>query len=101
MANISERALKDLKSRNKLTLDGLIISDFPSYTFWLPAEERHADANTFQSKFISNEDIPKKIIAFSLDGELLALDALRVKIKDTYNWEWRIPQLNEIVEFNL
>ncbi len=35
-----------MKCRNRLTLDGLNISDFPSYTDWLPAEERHADANT-------------------------------------------------------
>jgi len=44
--NISERALKDLKSRDKLNLDGLNIADFPSYTDWLPEEERHPDANT-------------------------------------------------------
>lgn len=38
--NISERALKNLKKRESLVLDGLTILEFPSYTKWLPKEER-------------------------------------------------------------
>ena len=39
--NISERALQDLNSREKLSVDGLNISEFSSYTNWLPEEEQH------------------------------------------------------------
>ena len=38
---------------------------------------------------------------FLIHGEPLALDALRVKIKDTYNWNCTIPQLNEVFEIDI
>tara|TARA_R100000935_G_C2839083_1_gene169968 strand:+ start:4044 stop:5414 length:1371 start_codon:yes stop_codon:yes gene_type:complete len=59
----------------------------------------HADQAGILDWLSEIKNIPSN--TFLIHGEPLALDALRVKIKDTYNWECRIPQLNEIVEFNL
>lgn len=44
--NISERALKNLKKRESLVLDGLTILEFPSYTNWLPEDEQDPNEAT-------------------------------------------------------
>jgi len=44
--NISERALKNLKKRESLVIDGLNILEFPSYTDWLPEEEQDPNEAT-------------------------------------------------------
>ena len=42
------------------------------------------------------KNIPEKV--YLIHGELTALDAFRVKIKDTYNWNATIPKLETIEE---
>lgn len=37
---------------------------------------------------------------FIVYGEAQSANALRVKIKDVYGWEGKIPSLNEIIEIN-
>ncbi len=37
---------------------------------------------------------------FIVHGEAQSANALRVKIKDVYGWEGKIPSLNEIIEIN-
>jgi metallo-beta-lactamase family protein len=40
------------------------------------------------------KNIPEKI--YLIHGEPTALDAFRVKIKDTFNWNVNIPKLLEV-----
>lgn len=39
--NISERGLKDLKGRKEVKINNIIIPSFPSYTEWLPSNEKY------------------------------------------------------------
>lgn len=59
----------------------------------------HADQNGILDWLKEIDNTPQKV--FLVHGELLALDALRVKIKDTYNWECIIPKLSETFELSV
>ncbi|QNJ99077.1 MBL fold metallo-hydrolase RNA specificity domain-containing protein [Constantimarinum furrinae] len=56
----------------------------------------HADQAELIHWLNDIKNIPE--ITFLIHGEPTALDALRVKIRDTYGWRASIPRLNEIVE---
>jgi metallo-beta-lactamase family protein len=54
----------------------------------------HADQDDL-FKWMSNiKNIPEKV--YLIHGEPTALDAFRVKIKDTYNWQVNIPKLTDV-----
>ena len=56
----------------------------------------HADQEELLYWLSNIENIPEKV--FLIHGEPLALDAFRVKIKDTFGWQVQIPKLNDTVE---
>jgi len=54
----------------------------------------HADQQDLLDWMNSIKNIPEEV--FLIHGEPTALDAFRVKIKDTYNWNATIPKLTEV-----
>ncbi|ARV15842.1 MBL fold metallo-hydrolase RNA specificity domain-containing protein [Polaribacter sp. SA4-12] len=56
----------------------------------------HADQQDLLNWVKNIKNIPEKV--FLIHGEPTALDAFRVKIKDTYNWNVVIPKLDSIEE---
>lgn len=54
----------------------------------------HADQNELLSWIENIKNIPESV--FLVHGEPLALDTLRVKVKDVFGWHVHIPKLNEI-----
>jgi metallo-beta-lactamase family protein len=56
----------------------------------------HADQQGLLDWTNNIKNIPEGV--FLIHGEPTALDAFRVKIKDTYGWKVQIPKLYEIVE---
>ena len=58
----------------------------------------HADQDELLNWLSEIQSAPQKI--FITHGEPHPADALRVKIKDTYGWEAKVPKLYEIEELN-
>jgi metallo-beta-lactamase family protein len=58
----------------------------------------HADQHDLIHWMSAIKNIPEKV--YLIHGEPLALDAFRVKIKDTYKWNVHIPKLNEVEVLN-
>lgn len=56
----------------------------------------HADQQDLLNWMGKIKNIPEKV--YLTHGEPSALDAFRVKIKDTYHWNVTIPKLNEVVK---
>lgn len=56
----------------------------------------HADQQGLLEWMSNIRNIPEKV--FLIHGEPTALDALRVKIQDTYKWRIQIPKLYQIIE---
>lgn len=56
----------------------------------------HADQEELLNWINDIKNIPEKV--FLIHGETTSLHALRVKIKDTKNWNVTIPKLNSVVE---
>ncbi|MGK0412099.1 MAG: metallo-beta-lactamase family protein [Polaribacter sp.] len=56
----------------------------------------HAAQNELLDWMSSIKNIPEKV--YLIHGEPTALDAFRVKIKNTYHWNVTIPKLNDIDE---
>jgi metallo-beta-lactamase family protein len=54
----------------------------------------HADQNDLLDWMRNIKNIPEKV--FLIHGEPTALDAFRIKIKDTYNWNVTIPKLTDV-----
>ena len=54
----------------------------------------HADQQDLLNWMKTIKNIPEKV--FLIHGEPTALDAFRVKIKDTFNWNVSIPKLNDV-----
>ncbi|TXD84418.1 MBL fold metallo-hydrolase [Subsaximicrobium wynnwilliamsii] len=54
----------------------------------------HADQNGLLNWMSAIKNIPEKV--YLIHGEPAALDAFRVKIKDTYNWNVTIPKLSDV-----
>ncbi|GGG43070.1 MBL fold hydrolase [Croceivirga lutea] len=54
----------------------------------------HADQNELLSWIENIKNIPESV--FLVHGEPLALDTLRVKVKDVFGWHVHIPKLKEI-----
>lgn len=54
----------------------------------------HADQNDLLDWMSGIKNIPEKV--FLIHGEPIALDAFRVKINDTYNWNVVIPKLTHV-----
>jgi len=54
----------------------------------------HADQQGLIEWVSEVKNIPEKV--FIIHGEKTASDVLRLKIKDSYNWQVHLPQLNEI-----
>lgn len=59
----------------------------------------HADQQGLIDWVSDIKNIPEKV--FIIHGEKMASDVLRLKIKDIYNWQVHIPQLNETVRIQL
>ncbi|MFO7719764.1 MAG: MBL fold metallo-hydrolase [Gillisia sp.] len=59
----------------------------------------HADQKGIIDWLGKIKNIPEKV--FLIHGEPTALDVLRVKIKDTYQWQVHIPHLDETVSIKL
>lgn len=59
----------------------------------------HADQNELLHWMSGIKNIPEKV--FLIHGEPTALDAFRVKIKDTYNWNVTIPKLNDVENIHI
>lgn len=59
----------------------------------------HADQQDLIHWMSTIKNIPERV--YLIHGEPCALDAFRVKIKDTYSWNVHIPKLNEIEKINL
>jgi metallo-beta-lactamase family protein len=59
----------------------------------------HADQQDLLNWVNNNKNTPEKV--FLIHGEPTALDAFRVKIKDTYNWNAIIPKLDSIEEVTI
>ena len=59
----------------------------------------HADQKGLIDWLGKIKNIPEKV--FLIHGEPTALDVLRVKIKDTYQWQVHIPYLNETISIKL
>ncbi|HSM62960.1 MAG TPA: MBL fold metallo-hydrolase [Gillisia sp.] len=59
----------------------------------------HADQKGILAWLKDIDNTPQNV--FLVHGEPLALDALRVKIKDTYNWKCTIPKLYETFEITI
>ena len=56
----------------------------------------HADQKDLINWMSNIKNIPEKV--FLIHGELTALDAFRVKIRETYHWNVVIPKLKDIEE---
>ncbi|MBU2939765.1 MBL fold metallo-hydrolase [Lacinutrix sp. C3R15] len=54
----------------------------------------HADQNDLINWMRAIKNVPEKV--YLIHGELTALDAFRVKIKDTFNWNATIPKLLDV-----
>ena len=54
----------------------------------------HADQNDLLDWMSNIKNIPETV--FLIHGEPNALDAFSVKIKDTYNWNVKIPKLTDV-----
>ena len=54
----------------------------------------HADQKDLLNWMSEIKNIPEKV--YLIHGEPTALDAFRVKIKDTYNWNATIPKLKSV-----
>jgi metallo-beta-lactamase family protein len=54
----------------------------------------HADQQDLLNWMSAIKNIPEAV--YLIHGELTALDAFRVKIKDTYNWNATIPKLTDV-----
>lgn len=59
----------------------------------------HADQGELLSWMSEIKNIPEWV--YLIHGEVTALEAFRVKIKDTYNWSVRIPKYNEVYTFTI
>jgi len=59
----------------------------------------HADQAEILDWLSDIKNIPEK--TFLVHGERLALDALRLKIKDTLHWQVHIPHLQEVIELSI
>ncbi|WP_027136758.1 MBL fold metallo-hydrolase RNA specificity domain-containing protein [Gaetbulibacter saemankumensis] len=59
----------------------------------------HADQNGLLNWLSNIKNQPEKI--FLIHGEPHAMDAFRLKLKNTYNWEVTIPKLNSTIELTL
>ena len=59
----------------------------------------HADQNELLHWIENIQNVPEKV--FLIHGEPGALDAFKVKIKDTKGWNCHIPKLNETTELML
>jgi metallo-beta-lactamase family protein len=59
----------------------------------------HADQKELLDWMSEIKNIPEKI--FLIHGEPTALDSLRVKIKDRYNYAVSIPAINDVVTLQL
>lgn len=59
----------------------------------------HADQQGLLDWSSKIENIPEAV--YLVHGEPTALDTLRVKLRDTYNWNVQIPKLYDIVEINI
>ncbi len=59
----------------------------------------HADQKDLINWMGAIKNIPEKV--FLIHGEPAALDAFRVKIKDTYKWNVGIPKYNEVEKLRL
>ncbi|SKB58627.1 MBL fold metallo-hydrolase RNA specificity domain-containing protein [Maribacter arcticus] len=56
----------------------------------------HADQAELIDWMRNIKNVPEKV--FLIHGEPTALDAFRVKIKDTFGWSVHIPKLHEVIE---
>ncbi len=56
----------------------------------------HADQQDLLNWMKRIKNIPEKV--FLVHGESMALDTFKAKIKDTFNWNVSIPELNEVVK---
>ena len=54
----------------------------------------HADQNDLLDWMSNIKNIPENV--YLIHGESTALDAFRVKIEDTYNWQVTIPKLTDV-----
>ncbi|MDG1730389.1 MAG: MBL fold metallo-hydrolase [Algibacter sp.] len=54
----------------------------------------HADQNDLLNWMSAIKNIPEQV--FLIHGESTALDAFRLKIQDTYNWQVTIPKLTDV-----
>jgi metallo-beta-lactamase family protein len=59
----------------------------------------HADQSELLDWASDIKDKPEQV--FLVHGETQSLDMMRVKLKDTYNWETHIPELYEIVDIKI
>jgi metallo-beta-lactamase family protein len=59
----------------------------------------HADQKGLINWMSELESAPSKV--FLVHGESTAADSMRVKVQDTYGWKVQIPDLYEIVEFEV
>lgn len=59
----------------------------------------HADQQELLNWMSNIKNIPENV--FLTHGEPIALDAFRVKIKDTYHWNVTVPKLNDIEKLTL
>tara|TARA_R110002073_G_scaffold40547_5_gene114980 strand:+ start:86505 stop:87881 length:1377 start_codon:yes stop_codon:yes gene_type:complete len=59
----------------------------------------HADQKELLNWVSAIKNIPEQV--YLIHGEPTASDALRVKIKDTYNWHVHIPKLNDVIEIKI
>jgi metallo-beta-lactamase family protein len=59
----------------------------------------HADQQGLLDWISNIKNIPEAV--YLVHGEPTALDAFRVKLRDTYNWQVQVPQLYDIVEINI
>lgn len=56
----------------------------------------HADQGELLDWMVEIKNIPEQV--FLIHGEPTALDAFRVRIKDTFGWSVQIPKLQEVIE---
>jgi metallo-beta-lactamase family protein len=59
----------------------------------------HADQEDLLDWMSNIKNIPENV--FLIHGEPTALDAFKIKIKDTYNWNVSIPKLNDIEKIRI
>lgn len=59
----------------------------------------HADQQGLLDWSSEIKNIPEAV--YLVHGESTALDGLRAKLRDTYNWQAHIPELYDIVEINI